>query len=398
MTTPRIAVVGNGVCAITAITEMRKRGGNARIDVFSDEGYGYYPRPRLIDYIAGRVTEKSAVQYGPDWYESQGVTLMLNSRVSRVNPSLGSIETDSGGSFAGYDHVLLACGSKPFVPPIKGADSPGVYTLRTLADAVRLRATLESSERPLIVGGGILGVELAAAMKEIGKDPLVVTNISQLLPAQLDASASEILAARLKRMGIGLIMDYACVELVRTSDSIVLRSSAGQEVPGDLVVIATGVRPDTDLARSAGIDVGRGIRVNAYMQTSSPRVFAAGDCIEWKGVALGIIPVALDTAKVAVRNMLEMGSVSYTGTVPSNTLQVTGIDLTSIGVFNGQPPDYDVIAVSDPERETYFKAVVKGGTVVGGIAFGDRKVALRLRQLVNSQARVKSIGPDIFWS
>jgi nitrite reductase (NADH) large subunit len=134
------------------------------------------------------------------------------------------------------------------------------------------------------------------------------------------------------------------------------------------------------------------------MQTSVSGIFAAGDCMEWNGASLGIIPVALDTAKVAAQNMLNYGSTAYEGTIPSNTLQVVGIDLTSVGLINPQTPDYESVVMSDQTKGTYFKAVMKNHVVVGGIALGDRKVALRLRQLITSRTDVSGLGESIFKS
>jgi len=391
----RLAIVGNGVCAITAIREIRKSDKSVKIDVFSDEPYAYYPRPKLIDYIAGHIKDSEAVQYGEDWYRKQGVKLHLSEPVVGLKCDSQTIVTEKKKDYK-FDGILLACGSRPFVPPIKGTDKRRVHTLRTMTDAVAVKDAAETADRQIIVGGGILGVELAAAIKESGGNPIVVTNISQLLPAQLDQDASVLLVDRLKAMGIEVLAGFTCVSVMGDTVAAGVLSDRGEEIKGDLVVMATGVKPMKDLAIQAGIQCNKGVKVDSHLQTSAPGFFAAGDCIEWNGAALGIIPVALDTAKVAAKNMIRLGSAEYTGTVPSNTLQVVGIDLTSMGMFNAAPPEYESTVLSNPSKGTYFKAVMKDHVVVGGIVLGDRKVALRLRQLVSSKENVAGMGQAIF--
>ncbi len=390
----RLAIVGNGVCAVTSIREIRKSNQSVKIDVFSDEPYAYYPRPKLIDYVAGHIKDNEAVQYGKDWYRKQNVNLHLSEPVVGLKCDSRTVMTEKKDSK--FDSILLACGSRPFVPPIKGTDKRGVYTLRTMTDAVAIKDAAESVERQIVVGGGILGVELAAAMKELGGNPIVVSNMPQLLPAQLDQGASALLADRLKAMGIEVLLGFTCVSVVGDAVAAGILSDKGDEIKGDLVVMATGVKPNKDLAIQAGIQCNKGIKVDSHMQTSAPGFFAAGDCIEWNGAALGIIPVALDTAKVAAQNMIQFGSAEYTGTVPSNTLQVVGVDLTSVGMFNALSPEYESTVLSNPSKGTYFKAVMKDHVVVGGIALGDRKVALRLRQLMSGKDNVAGMGQAIF--
>jgi nitrite reductase (NADH) large subunit len=265
-----------------------------------------------------------------------------------------------------------------------------------LDDAITIRDTVGVSGQVIVVGGGILGVELAAAIKECGQEPIVVTNTDTLLPAQLDRAASDLLMKRLDKMGIRVLLNFTCKEVIGAERASGVMSTAGDRLAGDMVVAATGVKPNVELAKATGIGSGRGIIVDERMHTSVANVFAAGDCIEWKGTYYGIIPVALDTAKIAAQNMLKPGSARYDGTTPSNTLQVAGVDLTSIGVFNPQTAEYESSIQAHPEKGTYLKVVSKGGIAVGGIAFGDRRFAVKLRGLVMNHRDVSKLKTTIF--
>jgi nitrite reductase (NADH) large subunit len=391
----RFGIIGNGVAAITAVREIRRRDKDVEIDVFTDERYGYYPRPKLIDFVAGRGDEKGIIQYDTKWYEKQGVILRKPSAVTKINANSLSLETFSS-KYENYDKLLLAVGSHPFVPPIRGVEKKGIHVMRTLDDAIGIKEAVKGAEREIIIGGGILGIELAAAIMEVGGAPIVVTHIDTLLPAQLDASGSEVLLSLLKRKGIDILLGFRCMQMTGDEHIRGVKSTAGDSIKGDLVVIATGVRPNTELAKSSGIASNKGIIIDHNAQTSAPGIFAAGDCTEWDGVPLCIIPVALETAKVAAQNMLKLGSRTYRGIIPSNTLQVAGVDLTSVGFFNPQSPEYESIVVADQEAGTYFKAVIQNNRVVGGIALGNRKVAINLRRLVNQGTDVSEMHEEIF--
>jgi nitrite reductase (NADH) large subunit len=390
-----IGIIGNGVTAVTATREIARIDSSVKIDVFTDERHAYYPRPRLIDFIAGRVNERDIIQYDQDWYEKQGAQLHLSQAAVKVDPEKRSVTTHSS-THPGYDAVLVGVGSYPFVPPIQGMDKRGVYVLRTLDDAITIRETVSGSGKVIVVGGGILGIELAAAIRESGQEPIVVTNIDTLLPAQLDRNASDLLTKRLEKLGIKVLTNFTCKQVTGDEKANGAVSTAGDIVAGDMVIAATGVKPNVELAKATGIGVGKGIIVDERMQTSVPKVFAAGDCIEWKGAYYGIIPVALETAKIAAQNMLKPGSAKYEGTIPSNTLQVAGIDLTSMGVFNPQTPDYELLVQADPKRGSYLKVVSKDGIAVGGIAYGDRKFAIKLRGLVMNRKDTSKLKNTIF--
>jgi nitrite reductase (NADH) large subunit len=391
----RIGIIGNGVAATAAIRDIRSKTSEAEIDVFSDERYPYYPKPNLIDFVAGRRTLKETIRYDIDWYEQQSAKLHLAKPVVRIDTPSMKIITDSS-THSNYDSLLIAIGSVPFVPPFEGLEKKNVHVIRTLDDALEIKEAVKGTGREIIVGGGILGIELAAAIKKIGGDPIIVTNINSLLPMQLDVAGSHILLHHLERLGLQVLLGFSCKTISGEDAVDGIISDKGDKIEGDLVIVATGVRSNTQLAKESGIAVNRGIITDDFMQTSAPHVFAAGDCMEWNNEWYGIIPWATATARVATQNMLDFGSMKFEGIVSSNTLQVAGIDLSSMGVINPKSSDYETLVSANEEESTYYKAVIKDKIIVGAISLGSRKIALKLRGLINQKADVSDIKRTIF--
>lgn len=391
----KVGIIGNGVAATSAIRELKSLDADIEIDVFGDERHAYYPKPNLMEYVGGKRTQEEVIRYGPEWYESQGINLHLATPVSHIDAGIRALTTPSK-IFTGYDSLLLAVGSYPFVPPFEGLDKKNVHVMRTFDDAIDIKEAVADAGREIIVGGGILGIELAAGIKKIGGDPIVVTNVDRLLPIQLDGGASEILRKHLEDMGVTSLLGFTCTGILGDDAAEGVVSSAGDSIDGDLVVIATGVRSNVELARNSNLMIRRGIEVDRYMQTSAPRIYAAGDCAECDGEWYGIIPWALETSKIAARNMVDHGSARFEGITATNTLKVAGIDLTSIGKVHVETPEYEQIISIDRDKGTYYKAVIKDDIVVGGISLGNRQVAMRIRQLVSQAAEVTDIRTTLF--
>lgn len=391
----KIGIIGNGVAATTAVREIRNKNQTIEIDVFTDERHPYYPRPNLIDLVANRRTIKETIRYDLDWYEKNDVNLFLSTPVFQIDTKRMAV-ISSSADFDSYDSLMIAVGCRPFIPPFEGLHKNNVYVIRTLDDALDIRKAVEGAGREIVIGGGPLGIELAAAMKEIGGDPIVVTNEDRLLPLQLDDQGSKVLTKQIEKKGIQILFGFECRKISGDEDASGIISAQNDEIKGDLVIIATGVRSNTIIAKNSGIQYHHGITVDDYMQTSAKGVFAAGDCMEWNNEWYGIIPWATATSRVAAQNMIEFGSAKFNGITPSNQLQVAGIELTSIGIVNPGSPEFESIVSVDVESGIYHKAVLKDDVVVGGISLGNRKVALRLRSLIAKGDKVTEIKQSIF--
>ncbi|MHA1387751.1 MAG: NAD(P)/FAD-dependent oxidoreductase [Candidatus Thorarchaeota archaeon] len=387
--------MGNGVAATTAVREIRNRDKNIEIDVFTDERHPYYPRPNLIELVAKRKTIKETIRYDLDWYEENEVDLMLSTPVFQIDTKTKSVMSTSK-DYGRYDSLLIAVGCQPFIPPFEGLHKNNVHVIRTLDDALDIREAVKGAGREIVIGGGILGIELAAAMKEVGGEPIVVDYADHLLPMQLDDQGSAVLTKQLENKGIKVLFGFEGKEITGDADATGFVSKQGDQIVGDLVVIATGVRSNTVIAKNSGINFNKAIAVDQHMETSADGIFAAGDCAEYNGQWYGVIPWATATARVAAQNMLDFGSAKFEGITPSNQLQVAGIDLTSIGIIHPDSADYETLVSVDMENGKYFKAVLKDNILVGGIALGSRKIALKLRSFIVKGENIADIKQSLF--
>ncbi len=320
---------------------------------------------------------------------------MLSTPVFQIDTDTKTVISTSQ-DYGRYDSLLIAVGSRPFVPPFEGLHKNNVHVIRTLDDALDIRDAVKGAGREIVVGGGILGIELAAAMKEVGGEPIVVDNDDRLLPEQLDAQGSSVLAKQLENKGIQVLFGFEGKEITGEEDATGFVSKQGDQIVGDLVVIATGVRSNTIIAKNSGIKFNKAIEVDEHMQTSVEGIFAAGDCMEYNNQWHGIIPWATATARIAAQNMLDFGSAKFESITPSNQLKVAGIDLTSIGVIHPDSPDYEILVSVDTENGKYFKAVLKDDVLVGGISLGSRKIALKLRSLIMKGENISDIKQTLF--
>jgi nitrite reductase (NADH) large subunit len=226
-----------------------------------------------------------------------------------------------GGTREKYESLLLANGSFSFIPPFKGTDKKGVFALRTLDDAFELLEYLENHQRVVIIGGGLLGLETARAMKSRGARVEVVEFFDRLLPRQLDDPAASLLKAQIENMGIKIQLGLATEEVLGQDEVRGLRFKGGREIEADMAIVAAGVRPNIRIAMEAELDTDRGLVVDDYLQSSNPKIFGAGDVIQHLGKVYGIIPASFNQARVVASNILGKKE-EYEGTVPSNTLKV----------------------------------------------------------------------------
>jgi len=293
-----------------------------------------------------------------------------------------------GRSRVNYDKLLLANGAHPFVPPIKGVEKTGVFTLRSIKDALAIKKSTKKTRKVIIIGGGLLGLEFAASLRKLGQQVDVVEIFPRLLPRQLDQDGATILKDRIETRGIKIGLGVRTEEILgeKTVSGVLLDN--GKELSGNLVLVSAGVRSNTDLAVEAGIKVDRGVVVDQYLQTSVNDVYAAGDVAEFEGRVYGIIPAAMEQAKIATMNLLEKEKHVYKGTIPSNTLKIVGIDLTSMGLVNPEGPRYEEIKKVDREKGVYKKIVLEQGKIVGATILGDRKGVTSIKKLMDQETDV----------
>jgi len=278
------------------------------------------------------------------------------------------------------------------VPPIAGATKQGVQTLRTLEDALRLCEGARSCGQIVIVGGGLLGLDVAVSLRHWGCQITVLEALPRLLPRQLDPEGAAMLQHLIEERGIQVIVGDLCDEVLGEGSVTGVRLRSGRELAACLLLILAGVRPNTALASEAGLPCQRGILVNERMQTSLPDIYAVGDCAEFGGHVWGIIPAALAQARVAGSQIAGAKDVVYEDIVPSTTLKVSGIDLTSLGEVNPEAEGAQEYRYVDQERGIYKKLVVRDGRVVGAILLGDRADLQAVNRLVTDRMDVSDVA------
>jgi nitrite reductase (NADH) large subunit len=363
------------------------------IHIFTAEPYPYYPRPLLWKFIAGAMAKEDLYFQPLSWYEERGIQFHVNTDVVALDTEALRL-TLEGGHQLTYDRLLLTTGARPFVPPVAGVDKQGVFTLRSLDDALAIKAYAKQVSRAIVVGGGLLGLETALALREAGLDVHVIEIAEHLLPRQLDREGARVLRGLLEAIGLHLTTGALVEAIVGDGRPQGVRTKDGRLVEGDLVLFSAGIRCRAQLAHEAGLEVNRGAVVDEQMRTSVPDVFAAGDVAEFEGQIQGIIPAAIDQGNVAAANMVEAGSAVYTGTLPTTTLKVAGAQVASLGEFN---PDEDddaggspvrVVRHTDVERGRYRKFVLRDGRVVGAILLNEPRRAAMARLLIDRKIDV----------
>lgn len=389
----RFVIVGGGVAGVTAARELAGQVSDQdEVHILGAEPHLYYPRPHLWRFIAGAKVQEDLYFQPLSWYQERGIQFHLATEVEAVDREAHRLTLGDGGEME-YGRLLLATGARPFVPPVEGADKQGVFSLRTLEDAREIKSYAENVSRVVVIGGGLLGLETARALRQAGPSAHVIEVADHLLPRQLDEQGAHILRGLLEGQGLE-ITTGAMVEAVLGGDAVEgVRTKGGDEIEGELVLFSTGIRCRAKLAEDAGLEVNRGAVVDEYMRTSGEDVFAAGDVAEFEGEIHGMIPPAMDQARVAAANMIELGSERYTGTLPSTTLEVVGARVTSLGEYDPEDEQaYQVIRRSDLGKGVYQKFVVENGQVIGAIVLNDPQRAALARQLID---RGVNVGNDL---
>lgn len=391
----RYVIVGNGVAGITAAQTIVRTDPAADVRVFGAEPYPYYRRPRLWEFIAGQLEQDALYFRPPDWYAERGIHLHMGVRAASLDPAAHRL-TLTDGSTVEYSHLLLAMGARPFIPPCEGTDKKGVFTLRTLDDAQAIKAYAKGVSTAVVIGGGLLGLETARALRVVGLEVTVVEFSPHLLPRQLDAEGAEVLQSLLEAQGLQVVTDAATEAILGDERADIIRLQDGRRVPGELVLFSTGIRSEVALAQAAGLEVNRGIIVDGQLQTRrvdkhpAEDIFAAGDAAEFEGRVYGIIPAAIEQARVAAANMVAPGSATYTGTLPATTLKVAGAELASLGECVVEADEYTQLRHVDLPAGHYRKFVLHDGRIVGAILLNDEKRVRPIAQLIKQGVDVSA--------
>ena len=368
----KLVMVGNGMAGVRTLEELLKLAPDLyEITVFGAEPHPNYNRILLSPVLAGEQTFEEIVLNDLDWYKDNNIDLRLGRKVVAIDRRNRVVTADDGSS-AEYDRLLLATGSLPFILPVPGNRLEGVIAYRDIADTITMMETAKTHSHAVVIGGGLLGLEAANGLKQRGMDVTVVHLSDWLLERQLDKTSGKLLQSALEARGIHFRLNEQTDELLDNGEGRVcaIQFKSGDVIPADLVVMAAGIRPNTELAEKSGIPCQRGILVNDTMQTYDPRVYSIGECANHRGTAYGLVAPLFDQAKVCANHLAQLGFARYQGSVTSTKLKVTGIDLFSAGDFMGGEGT-ETITLSDPIGGVYKKLVIKDDVLVGGCLYGD---------------------------
>ncbi|WP_137885586.1 nitrite reductase large subunit NirB [Pseudomonas sp. 2FE] len=368
----KLVMVGNGMAGVRTLEELLKLAPDLYdITVFGAEPHPNYNRILLSPVLAGEQKFEEIVLNDLNWYSENGIQLMLNRKVVQIDRIKRRVIADDG-SEAEYDRLLIATGSNPFVLPIPGNKLEGVIGYRDIADTQAMIDTAQTHSHAVVIGGGLLGLEAANGLKLRGMDVTVVHLGDWLMERQLDPTAGKLLQTALEARGLKFKLPKHTAELIGNEDGRVcaVRFADDEVIPADLVVMAAGIRPNSELAEKSGIPCNRGILVNDTMQTFDPRIYSVGECANHRGIAYGLVAPLFEQAKVCANHLAQLGFARYQGSVTSTKLKVTGIDLFSAGEFMGGEGT-ETITLSDPIGGVYKKLVIKDDILVGACLYGD---------------------------
>ena len=361
-------VIGNGVAGTTAAINIRRFDPDGEVTIITEEDLPFYSRIRLPEYLSGAIDAKKLAVHSDLWYEQNRITLITNKRVSMIDHSLKQVLLE-GNARMTYDKLLVATGSRAVVPSIAGVHKQGVFTLRTIADARKIRVYAEGIASAVILGGGVLGLEIGNALRNIGKSVTFVEYFPRLLPKQMDIEGSLILREKLENFGLRFVLDARAEEVLGNNSVEGLQLMDGSSVRGRMLIISAGVSPEKTLFANTGIALGRGVPVNERMETELPDVYAAGDAAEFGKMVYGTWSAAEKQGESAGINMAG-GNTTFNGMTPSHSITVAGIEVISAGEI-----DVDrrlpSLVYKDKDKGVYKKVVIENDCVAGCILCGD---------------------------
>lgn len=392
----KIVVVGAGAAAYQFIDSYRKENMEDSITVFSKEPDAFYNRILLPDYISDHLSWEQLTKIKKEELEKLQINIQ-HAAIHRLDQQRKLVFDEVGNRYP-YDKLILAMGSRPFVPRDVPTHLPGVFTIRHRSDADNLKEYIKTCEVPsrnrhvVVVGGGLLGLEMAGSLRQMGVRVSVVQRASRLMQRQLDRLASDLLADILRERGVQIYFDNE-VDTIFDHDAdrtLTVTLKNGKTIRSHAVVYAIGTRPNVELARENGIECGKGIIVNPYLQTSAPDVFAIGEVAEYNHQIYGITAAAEQQADILSNYLNGDASISYEGSVSMNILKIEGVNLCSIGKIKvpADDPNYEEIILMDVSQRFYKKCVVYQDQLVGAILMGDKTEFAEFKLLIENKTEL----------
>jgi nitrite reductase (NADH) large subunit len=413
----KLVVVGNGMAGARVVEEILKRAPD-RFDItmFGAEPYGNYNRILLSNVLNGSQAATEIFMNPLAWYSRNGIRLHAGVKATFIDRrrkmvigaplkkeasayAMDAAMADTAHIEEPYDHVIIATGSRPFVPPMEGFGVPGTFLFRTLDDCDQIASYAKTRKKAAVIGGGLLGLEAARGLMTHGVEVTVLEAAPQLMIAQLDPESGQMLQRTIERMGIKVRCNTITTRIAKNNGSIThLEFKDGSQLETDMVVVSAGIRPITEIASASGLTVGKGIVCDDQMRASEPDVFAVGECVEHRGKLYGLVEPIWDQAKTLADVITGLNpQAGYLGSKLGTKLKVMGVELASMGETKPSLPDDEVVVYREPSRGVYKKLIIRENKLVGAILLGETDMAGVLMQMFMSGAAVSSRRADLLF-
>ncbi|MBP1713428.1 MAG: FAD-dependent pyridine nucleotide-disulfide oxidoreductase [Deltaproteobacteria bacterium] len=388
----RYAIIGNGAAGNAAAETIRRIDPEGQIVMFSKGKHDFYYVPALPDYLCGEKQLRDFTIHNQAWYERNRVELQRDTEITEVRAGEKMVVSSRGSRFP-YDELLLACGGYSFVPSIPGVQTPGVFSLRTLADADRIKERARQSRKAVVIGGGLLGLEAGNGLRRMGLTVSVVEFFPRLLPRQMDVPGAAILQRQMEGMGFRFFLRGKTQKIDSEGEGLAVSLEGGEKLYADIVLISAGVRPEISLKKFLNLQIDKAVKVDDNMRTGQEGIYAAGDLVEHRGRYYGIWPAAMEQGRVAGANMAGKETL-YSGTVPSNTLKVVGIDLVAAGEIDGESK-MEALVTRDEAGKTYRKFVLQGNAIIGAILLGDIRGSEEIQKAIKGKKDISALKDEL---
>lgn len=385
-----LVIVGNGMAATRLVDELTAREPRRyNVTVIGNEPRPSYNRVLLSALLAGDIDEATLALKPPTWWNERGITTIYGQAVISIDRQERAV-TLGNGSTIPFAKLVLATGSLPIRLAKEGMSLQGVLTFRDLADVEAIQAASLEGACAVVIGGGLLGIEAAYGLAKSGMRVTLVHLVDRLMERQLDGPAAALLKRAIEAQGIEVLLLADTARVLGQERATALELADGRVLAADLVVCAVGIRPQTRLARDAGLRVERGIVVDDHLAASDENIFALGECAEHRGIVYGLVEPAYDQARILARRLAGDDSATYQGSTLATNLKVSGVNVFSAGRFLEEPVD-DVITLVDEAAGTYKKLVLHEGRLQGAVLVGDTADALWYLDLIRLGTDVAAI-------
>lgn len=383
----KLVLVGNGMAGVRTIEEIIKVSAEEfEITIFGSEPHPNYNRILLSKVLQGDTKVTDITLNDWDWYRENNVELYTGETVTGIDSENKVVTTDSGRTQP-YDELILATGSLPFMLPLPGADKEGVTAFRDIRDTDIMLDASKKFKKAAVIGGGLLGLEAARGLLNLGMEVSVIHIAPYLMERQLDPTAAKLLQTELEKQGMNFLLEKNTEEIVGKDRVEGLKFKDGSFLEADLVVMAVGIKPNVELAKTSGIPVNRGIVVDDYMRTGISNVYAVGECVEHRGIVYGLVAPLYEQGKALAADICGKAAKPYEGSVLSTQLKVSGVEVFSAGDFM-EDETKKSIKVFDEQEGVYKKIVLRGNQIVGAVLFGDSKDGNRLFSMIQKQSDI----------